>query len=141
MPGTDMPLEKLRAYRGSFPCPGDFVSFWDAVQKELAALDPAPVLERVELPNAWGTHARVTIRAMDGCLLRAKYIRPVGADPVPGVLQFHDYPDASRSWFHLTRYLAVGRAVLAPDCRGQGGMSENGSRAWTGTCGSCICSS
>lgn len=121
MPGTDLPLEQLRSYRGSSPCPEDFSSFWRDVAAELQAHDQKTSMERVELGNSEAEYYRVTITAPDGCPLEAKYIRPSTPAPVPLMLQFHDYPGASRSWFHLTRYNALGWAVLAPDCRGLGG--------------------
>lgn len=126
MPGADLPLERLREYRGSEPCPDGFAAFWREAAAELDALAGEPLLERIPSANANAQYCRVTITAPDGCVLRAKYIRPATGGPVPTVLQFHDYPGASRGWFHLTRYVSLGYAVLAPDCRGQGGMSGNG---------------
>lgn len=126
MPGADLPLERLREYRGSSPCPDDFTAFWQDAGKALDGWGAEPQLERIPIANPNARYAWVTLTAPDGCVLRAKYIRPAADDPVPTVLQFHDYPAASRGWFHLTRYAAMGYAVLAPDCRGQGGMSENG---------------
>lgn len=121
MPGTDLPLEQLRAYRGSSPCPEDFSRFWKNVVSELQTHDQKLSLERVEFGNPEAEYDRVTVTAPDGRRLRAKYIRPKIQAPVPLMLQFHDYPAASRSWFHLTRYNALGWAVLAPDCREPGG--------------------
>lgn len=126
MPGVDLPLERLREYRGSEPCPDGFAAFWGETAADLDALNGEHLLERITSANANARYCRVTVTAPDGCALRAKYIRPVTDRPVPTVLQFHDYPAASRGWFHLTRYIALGYAVLAPDCRGQGGTSGNG---------------
>lgn len=128
MPGRDMPLERLREYRGSFPCPEDFSEFWQGVVQSLSR-EELPALERLKFANPSARYYRVTITAPDGCILRAKYICPDTDETVPTVLQFHDYPSASRSWLHLTRYVSLGYAVLAPDCRGQGGESGNGPSA------------
>lgn len=125
MPGTDMPLEKLQKYHGETPCPEDFLPFWQEVLCELHG-ERKMTFEKISFANPFLEYYRVSITAMDHSILRAKYIRPASEEPVPLVLQFHDYPMASRSWFHLTRYGSLGYAVLAPDCRGQGGDSETG---------------
>lgn len=124
MPGTDMPIVELRSYRGSYPCPDGFAAFWRDTAQALNAGEP--LLERVDVANPEADYYQATLRAPDGCVLRAKYICPAGGGAAPTVLQFHDYPAASRGWFHLTRYAALGYAVLAPDCRGQGGVSDGG---------------
>ena len=125
MPGTDMPLELLRSYTGSFPVPEDFAEFWNAVKKEIDETPIALELEPVAHPNPNANYYHVTLTAADGCRLHGKYICPT-ARASAFTLSFHDYPAASRGWLHLTRYIAIGSAILAPDCRGQGGYSENG---------------
>lgn len=126
MLGRDMPLEQLRSYCGSRPCPEDFVSFWQNTAEQVKALDYAPERELQPLANPMADCWRITVTAADGIRLSAKYICPKGEGRVKTVLQFHDYPNASRGWFHLTRYISLGYAVLAPDCRGQGGESGCG---------------
>ena len=126
MPGTDMSLELLRGYTGSFPSPEDFTAFWNTVKAEI---DSAPVslqMEPVAYPNPNARYYHVTLIAPDNCKLHAKYICPSHEGSAACTLTFHDYPGASRGWFHLTRYISIDTAVLAPDCRGQGGYSENG---------------
>lgn len=125
MPGTDLPLEKLRLYRGCYPRPTDFEAFWRDVKRRIDQIQLYPRLERQAFDNPHAAYYRVLIEAPDGSILQAKYIRPVTDQNVPCVLQLHDYPAASRGWFHLTRYIAIGAAVLAPECRGQGGYSDN----------------
>lgn len=97
MPGTDLALEKLRDYTGSWPRPADFDDFWNAVKARVDALPLSIKLERMENANSCADYYRATVEAADGSLLRAKYIRPTLAEPVPAVLQFHDYPGASRA--------------------------------------------
>lgn len=126
MPGTDMPLEALNTYLGSCPCPTDFGNFWKQVWEEVKSLELEPRLEPVELGNPDVRSYRVSIQAPDGVTLQAKYLFCAEGTGFPGVVTFHDYPGGSRGWFHLSRYPAIGRAVLAPDCRGQGGASGNG---------------
>ena len=57
--------------------------------------------------------------------LHAKYLKPVSDEPVPLVLQFHGYPGASRSWFEQASFAGMGMALIALDCPGQGGPSED----------------
>jgi cephalosporin-C deacetylase len=126
MPGVDMPLEQLQHYTGSFPAPADFALFWQAAMDKIDT-QPLNMTEEEAAPHADSLiYRRIRITAEDGTGLSAKYICPVGEGPFPTVVSFHDYPMASRSWFHLSRYGAIGYAVLAPDCRGQGGESEAG---------------
>lgn len=40
MPMIDMPLEKLREYKGVNPRPSDFDEYWDRALAELDAIDP-----------------------------------------------------------------------------------------------------
>lgn len=124
MPGTDLPIEHLRKYRGSWPCPENFVEFWSHVAVIAKDFTYSTELLPVDLGNPEAEYFRVRVTAPDGGVLSAKYIRSRGKKNTPCVLQFHDYPAASRGWFHLTRYAAIGFSVLAPDCRGQGGESE-----------------
>ncbi|MFR0800335.1 MAG: acetylxylan esterase [Suilimivivens sp.] len=62
---------------------------------------------------------------VNGEKLHAKYIRPKSMEKVPVVLQFHGYPGASRGWFEQASFAGMGMAVLAMDCPGQGGSSED----------------
>lgn len=62
---------------------------------------------------------------MCGARLHAKYLKPVSDEPVPLVLQFHGYPGASRSWFEQASFAGMGMALIALDCPGQGGPSED----------------
>lgn len=127
MPGVDMSLEELRQYHGSEPEPTDFLIFWKKAMARIAVIDLKIEEEPVIFKQKKLSYSIITVHASDGCVLRAKYIHPADKKCMPTVVQFHDYPGAARSWFHLIRYASVGCAVLAPDCRGQGGMSAAGS--------------
>ncbi len=111
----------------------------DDVQDELRALDVAQEVvaeaDAVGLDYAIDT-ASVTDAAtcqlfdlwytgMCGARLHAKYLKPVSDEPVPLVLQFHGYPGASRSWFEQASFAGMGMALIALDCPGQGGPSED----------------
>ena len=40
MPMLDMPLEKLKKYKGTNPRPADFDEYWDRAVAEMLAVDP-----------------------------------------------------------------------------------------------------
>ena len=84
------------------------------------AIEAASVADAVtcQLFDLWFT-------GMCGARLHAKYLKPVSDEPVPLVLQFHGYPGASRSWFEQASFAGMGMALIALDCPGQGGPSED----------------
>ena len=45
MPSYEMPLEEMKEYRGSSPCPKDFDTYWSDALAELDAVKPEPVLK------------------------------------------------------------------------------------------------
>ena len=126
MPGNDMPLEQLKEYKGRDLPPKDFYEFWEEAVREIKLKGPTIHKEETIFSNREAVCRRVFVTAPDGCVLSAKYIRPKGVEASPLVIQFHDYPEAARSCFHLLRYASIGYAVLAPDCRSQGGESGTG---------------
>ena len=126
MPLIDKPWAELRTYTGRTPRPADFDSFWDTSLAEMKALDA-----RVEL-----TPARFTAPGVDcfdlfftgvgGARVHAKYLRPKSApEPHPAVVIFHGYSGNSGDWFDKLAWTALGYSVLALDCRGQGGFSQD----------------
>jgi len=131
MPLIDLPLEKLREYRGRNPRPADHDAYWAHALKELAATDPRPELkpagvvgsERVECFDLWFT-------GVGGARIYAKYLRPraTGGTKHPAVLQFHGYTGHSGDWLDKFGWPAEGICLAAMDCRGQGGKSEDTTR-------------
>ena len=108
------------------PRPSDFDLFWkdrmaeaDAVGLDYA-IETASVTDAAtcQLFDLWYT-------GMCGARLHAKYLKPVSEEPMPLVLQFHGYPGASRSWFEQASFAGMGMALIALDCPGQGGPSED----------------
>ena len=91
----------------------------DAVELDYA-IEAAPVADSAtcQFFDLWYT-------GMCGARLHAKYLKPVSDEPVPLVLQFHGYPGASRSWFEQASFAGMGMALIALDCPGQGGPSED----------------
>ena len=119
-------IASFDGYRGADPRPADFDSFWAA---RMAEADAAPLAYEVRpaaLPS-FSTCAFFDLwyTGMEGARLHAKYLRPRTGGPAPLVLQFHGYPGASRSWFEQCSFASAGMALIALDCPGQGGPSED----------------
>lgn len=61
-----------------------------------------------------------------GARIHAKYLRPRDlGQPHPAVLLFHGYSGNAGDWSDKLSYVSLGYSVLAMDCRGQGGLSED----------------
>jgi len=130
MPLTfDLPIEQLKTYQGKNPCPRDFDSFWDKSLNEMRNIDPQVELSPAEFqaPNVECFHLYFT--GVGGARIHAKLLRPSNAlSPHPAILLFHGYTGDSGDWFDKLGFVAAGFTVAALDCRGQAGLSEDGSR-------------
>ncbi len=123
---TEKEIEQMGDYLGSTPVPEDFDVFWKA---RVAEADELPLdyrIDQSEIP-AFKTcdYFDLWFTGMGGAKLYAKYLKPRSEHPVPLVLQFHGYPGAGRSWLEQSSYAGMGCALLALDCPGQGGMSQD----------------
>lgn len=133
MPRVDMPIEELENYMGSSCCPDDFLKYWetqkriveDLFEKEDWKEEISFQMKEKVFKNCYAKYYEISFQSIDGASIYVKYVRPNSDQAVPVVLQFHDYEKASRSWFQLTRFPGIGYAVLAMDCRGQGGNSQD----------------
>lgn len=126
MPVVDMPLEELKKYTGTNPIPTDFDLFWDERLKEVNncklnyKIEPSEIqgYESCDYYDLW-------FEGIDGGKVYAKYIHPKSDEKLPLILQFHGYPGASRGWFEQSSFAGMGCAIIAMDCPGQGGKSED----------------
>ena len=134
MPTLDMPLKDLEKYTGSTPKPKDFWEFWDRKVKEAYEWPLEYEVTQSEIPSSKETDFKeIRFKGINGGMVYAKYIQPVKDTKTPVILQFHGYPGASRGWFEQAAFAGQGMAVLAMDCPGQGGYSEDfGVRKGTG---------
>ena len=127
MPLTfDLPIEQLRGYRGKNPCPSDFDPFWDKSLAEMRSIDPNVELIAADFqaPNVECFHLFFT--GVGDARVHAKLLRPVNTpSPHPALLLFHGYTGESGDWFDKLGFVAAGFTVVALDCRGQGGLSED----------------
>jgi cephalosporin-C deacetylase len=128
MPLTfDMPLEKLKDYQGINPRPADFDEYWDKALAEMRALDPQiEIIPDEEFQTPFATCSHLWFIGVGGARIHAKLLQPKKlAKKHPAVLHFHGYSGASGAWIDYLGYAAAGFTVVALDCRGQGGLSED----------------
>ena len=124
---VDMPLEKLREYRGRSPRPQDFDRYWDESLAELAEVKPEISLtpsREFSAPNAECLDLYFT--GVGGARVHAKVLRPaVRRGAAPAVVMFHGYHSNAGKWYTRLAYVNAGFTVAALDCRGQFGESED----------------
>lgn len=122
----ELSAKELKSYFGTGNRPQDFDHFWDQRIRMLdqvsLEVNIVPVFKE-EFEHF--TTKALTFKSYDGANIHAKYIRPKGEGPFPCVLQFHGYPGSSRPYFEHASFVDAGMAVIAMDCRGQGGLSED----------------
>lgn len=134
MPVVDMPLEKLKEYCGTNPCPEDLDVYWDKAIAEMEQVDA-----QVELtPAAFQTKNAVCydmwFTGVGGARIYAKLLKPKHlACPAPALVQFHGYSGDSGNWMDKLAYVNEGFIVVAMDCRGQGGRSQDTAQVWGNT--------
>ncbi|CAH1202696.1 Cephalosporin-C deacetylase [Paenibacillus plantiphilus] len=119
-------VEDLLKYRGSSPKPDDFDAYW---ARALNELDDQPlayelVVAQFQTPLAECYHLYFT--GVGGARVHAKFVKPKASNGMgPGLALFHGYHSNSGDWFDKVTYAAHGITVIALDCRGQGGLSED----------------
>jgi cephalosporin-C deacetylase len=126
MPLIDMPLEKLKEYKGINPCPKDFDEYWETALKEMKEVDPCVEL----VPSVFKSPAAecydLYFTGVRNARIHGEYLRPKNnSKPHPAIVQFHGYTGNCGDWAEKLNYVALGYSVAALDCRGQGGSSED----------------
>ncbi|GLV12758.1 acetylxylan esterase [Alicyclobacillus hesperidum] len=126
MPMIDLPYEELLNYRGRNPRPNDFDAYWERGLAEMKEVDAK--LEIV--PNSFSTSQvecfDLYFTGVKGARIHALYARPRHATtPHPAILQFHGYKGHAGDWLDKMAYAAHGFTVVAMNCRGQGGHSQD----------------
>jgi cephalosporin-C deacetylase len=129
MPLTfDLTLDQLQIYQGKNPRPNDFDSFWDEGLHEMRALDPQLEITPASFQTTGASCFDLFFSGVGGARIHAKLLHPMNVKgPHPAILLFHGYSGDSGDWFDKLGYVAAGYTVAALDCRGQAGLSEDGS--------------
>jgi len=126
MPQLDLPLEKLREYKGSSPLPGDFDAYWDKALGELAETGLDYTLEPADFTAPGVVCAYLYFTGVGGARVCCKFLRPERIEGrIPAVAMFHGYSGDSGGWYSKLPYAHAGYAVLALDVRGQMGRSDD----------------
>lgn len=120
-------LPELQAYEGSSPRPKDFDQYWE---RALSDLDAQPLdyeLVPADFTSELAECYHLYFTGVGGARVHCKYVRPKNTElkKGPGVVMFHGYSCDSGDWLEKVTYAAHGFSVLAMDCRGQGGLSED----------------
>ena len=126
---VDMPLEKLRDYYGSSPCPDNFDAFWDKSLEEMKTIDPQVRIVEADFKAPGVKCYNMFFTGAGGAKIHAKLLKPaVITSPAPALVEFHGYTGHSGDWTSKLAYAANGFVVASLDVRGQAGLSEdNGS--------------
>ncbi|MBQ8309959.1 MAG: alpha/beta fold hydrolase [Clostridia bacterium] len=126
MPLIDIPLEELKNYQGSSPCPDDFDEFWDRSLAEMNAIDPQPIYTPNPIKSRFADCYDLYFKSTKGATIYAKFARPKNADgKLPAILHFHGLGGTGESWRTIIAYVSQGYCVVSIDVRGQGGRSED----------------
>jgi len=126
MPIFDMPLAKLKEYKGINPRPKDFDRFWDRALAEMHALDARVELRPHRLSADFAECHDLYFTGVGGARVHAQLLRPKARkQPGPGLVMFHGYSGNAGDWSSKLGYVAAGFTVAALDCRGQGGKSQD----------------
>lgn len=123
---VDLKLEELFQYNGRGKKPEKFDEFWE---KELSRIDSCPLeyqIEKIDIPSNVASCYRLTFNSFDGTQISCQLLKPKHLKAKSsGMLFFHGYHVNSGDFSEKIGWAAEGFVVLAMDCRGQGGLSEN----------------
>jgi cephalosporin-C deacetylase len=127
MPIIDMPLARLKTYRGKNPKPKDFDRYWEKALQEMRSIDPKVKLTpNKSIQASFAECFDMVWTGVGGAQIHAKLLRPKKTPAKqPALLVFHGYSCSSGDWSDKLGYVASGFTVAAMDCRGQGGSSED----------------
>jgi cephalosporin-C deacetylase len=122
----DLSWDELQTYGGRTPRPADLDQYWSAA---IADLDDQPAEVQVEPAAVEYRSAHcfdLWFTGIGGARIHAKYLRPAVPDGHGrAIAMFHGYTWRAADWLELLPFAAEGFSVLALDCRGQGGQSED----------------
>ena len=123
----DMPIEKLKTYKGINPKPANFDAYWKKALAEMRTIDPQiKIVSDKDFRVPFATCSHLWFTGVGGARIHAKLVQPKkGFRKHQAVLQFHGYSGDCGDWGDKLGFAAAGFTVAALDCRGQGGLSED----------------
>lgn len=108
----------------------DFDEFWKK-QLELNKVHPLnPVMKAYNYPAKNVKVYDVTIEGHDGTVIHGWFIKPESNSKIPCVVQYHGFGGSRGYPMGYMQYAIMGAAVVAFDCRDQGGQTGNNA-SWT----------
>ncbi|MDR0425929.1 MAG: acetylxylan esterase, partial [Clostridiales bacterium] len=114
-------------YRGINPRPRDFDRFWAEGLAEIKSIEPETAFVKAAVDLNGLDAENVYFTSAKGSRIRALYVAPKDrTKKYPVMLLFHGYGGNSGSFFDKAAFAGQGYIVLAMDCRGQRGLSDNG---------------
>lgn len=134
MPLIDMPLEELMTYEGRNPRPADFDQYWDESIAEMKAVDPQIELTEVDFPAPQAKCYDMYFTGVEGgrihCMMAKPTAAPADGQKHKGMVLVHGYSGrGAQNWSDLLNWAGSGFVVVAMDCRGQGGLSNDATAA------------
>ncbi|WP_024735814.1 acetylxylan esterase, partial [Enterocloster asparagiformis] len=120
-------LRELEAYRPELTRRPDFGEFWENTLSESHDRELRPTAKQVDYPCG---HARVydiSYDGFDGTRIHGWFLVPAfgKAGRWPCLIQYHGFTDSRGLPWQLMHWVMAGMAVLAVDCRAQGGVTGN----------------
>jgi len=122
----DMPLEKLKSYKGTNPRPDDFDAYWERGLAEMRAVKSECTLVPAKFQAPFAECYDMYFNGVGGGRVYAKVLKPKHIKgKIPALLMFHGYHFNCGEWNDKLQYVAAGFMVVAMDNRGQGGLSKD----------------
>ncbi|WP_394549149.1 acetylxylan esterase [Priestia aryabhattai] len=122
----DMPLSELKKYKGINPKPHDFDGFWKDSLEELNKYSLEYELIPADFQSNFAECYHLYFTGVGGAKIHCQLVKPKNkVKKGPALIWFHGYHVSSGDWIDKLAYAAEGFIVLAMDCRGQGGLSED----------------
>lgn len=121
-----MKMEEMKQYKGINPRPDDFDSFWEMGLAQVKEHNPEPQFIPANVKFHSADCYDLFFSSVDNARIYAKFLKPRGVSgKIPVLFLFHGYTGDSGDWWDKLAWVQQGFAVVAMDCRGQSGLSED----------------
>ena len=130
----DEKIRELEAYRPELTRRPDFGKFWEETLAEGAARELRPQVTQVDYPAGHARVYEISYDGFDGTRINGWYLVPAfsRAGRQPCLIQYHGFTDSRGFPWQYMHWVMAGMAVVAVDCRAQGGVTGNSAR-YTGS--------